>query len=130
MSPCRRRVLIVFGGLFLAAVFFVPFRSMRVSLDRDTRTNLVWRRTFYDGGYMFFLRFLRRYGERREDSGDPDVRYALLRAQNVVSVRCDLDVFRLILELSIIGLLAGYNYFVFCGLRRRRGDGGSGDLER
>jgi hypothetical protein len=120
MSRCRRRILTIFGGLFLAAALFVPYRSTRVSLDRDTQTNIVWRRTFRDSGYMFLPRFLRRSGERREDSSDPDVRYALLRAQNVTSSRYDLNALLLALELSAVGLLAGYNYHFLCRRNRRR----------
>jgi len=125
MSPCRRRILLIFGGFFLAAALFVPYRSTRVYLDRDTYSNLVWQRTFHSGGHMFLLRFLRLSGERRTDSADPDVRYALLRAQNVTSVRYDLNALYLVFELSVIGLLAAYNFHFFCRWnRRRRGEGG------
>ncbi|MBN2206290.1 MAG: hypothetical protein JW742_02695 [Candidatus Aminicenantes bacterium] len=120
MSRCRRRILWIFGGLFLAAALVVPYRTTRVCLDRDTATNIVWRRTFRRGGYMFLLRFLPLVGERRTDGSDPDVRYALLRAQNVTSVRYEIDTLRLAFELAAISLLGAYNFRVLCRTPRRR----------
>jgi hypothetical protein len=120
MSRCRRRVLIVFGGLFLIAALFVPYRSTRVSLNRDTQTNVVWRRTAEGGGYMFLFRYLRRSGERLANAADRDVRYRLRRAEDVTSRRFDLNARLLAFELVAIGLLIIYDYLFLCRRFRRK----------
>lgn len=128
MSPCRRHILYVFGGLFLIAALFVPYRSTRVYLNRDTHTNLVWRRTAQEGGYMFLFRYLRRSGERLANIADRDVRYALRRAENVASSRYRLNVSLLALELVVIGLLAAYDFLFLCRRPMRRQRQGAADL--
>ncbi len=120
MSPCRRRVLYTFGSLFLIATLFVPYRSTRVSLNRDPQTNLVWQRTALDGGYMFLFRFLRRSGEYPAKATDRDIRYALRRGENITSSRYDLNARRLAFELAIIGLLMVFDYLFLCRRHRRR----------
>ncbi len=130
MNRCRRRVLYLVGGLFLAAALFVPYHSTRVWLNRDTQTNLVWRRTAEGGGYMFLLRYLNHSEERLADAADPDVRYALRRAEVVSSRRYELNMGLLALELAGIGLLTVYDYFFLCAPRRRRQLEGKEDPER
>jgi hypothetical protein len=110
----------LFGGLFLAAALFVPYRSTHVSLDRDTRTNVVWKRTAEGGGYMFLFRYLRRSGERLADAADRDVRNALRRAEDVTSSRYVLNARLMAFELAVICLLAVYDYLILCRRRRRR----------
>jgi len=129
VSRCRRRVLYVFGGLFLAAALFVPYRSTHVRLNRDTQTNVVWRRTSLDSGYMFLFRYLRRSGERLADMADRDVRYALRRAEDVASSRYRLNWLLLTLEIAVVGLLAAYDYLFLCRRLRRGRMGGRGDLQ-
>jgi len=129
VSCCQRRVIYVFGGLFLAAALIVPYRSTRVSLNRDPQTNLVWRRTAQGGGYMFLLRYLRRSGERLADTADRDVRYALRRAEDVTSSRYDLNALLLAFELAAVVLLAAYDYFFLCRRHPRRRANGMGDLQ-
>ncbi len=129
MRRCRRRVLYIFGGLFLAVALFVPYRSTHVSLNRDTDTNLVWKRTAQGGGYMFLFRYLRRAGERLADTADRDVRYALRRAEDVTSSRYDLNELLLAIELAAVGLLAAYDYLFLCRRQRRRAAEGTGDLQ-
>lgn len=133
MSRCRRRVLFAFGGLFLIATLFVPYRAMHVSLSRDRQTNLVWRRETGGGGYMFLFRYLKHSRERLANAADRDVRYALRRAEEITSSRYDLNARLLAFELAAIGLLAGYDYLFLCrGSRKRRAkaredlQGGSG----
>jgi len=127
VSRCRRRVLYIFGGLFLAAALFVPYRSTHVLLNRDTQTNFVWRRTAQGGGYMFVFRYLRHSGERLADMADRDVRYALRRAEDVTSSRYSLNTLLLALELAAVGLLAAYDYLFLCRRQRRRqGEGMEG----
>ena len=128
MSRCQRRVLYIFGVLFLAAALFVPYRSTHVYLNRDTQTNLVWRRTTEGSGYMFLFRYLRRSGERLADTADRDVRYALRRAEDVASSRYDLNALLLGLELAAVGLLAAYDYLFLCRRPRRRRLEGTEDL--
>ena len=129
MSRCRRRVLYVFGGLFLAVVLFVPYRSTHLWLNRDTQTNLVWQRTAQGSGYMFLFRYLRRSGERLADMADRDVRYALRRAEDVASSRYSLNMLLLAFEIAAVGLLAAYDYLFLCRRRRRKQDEGIGDLQ-
>lgn len=129
MSRCRRRVLYVFGGLFLAVALFVPYRSTHVWLNRDTVTNLVWQRTAQGSGYMFLLRFLRRSGERLADMADRDVRYALRRAEDVASSRFSLNTLLLAFEIAAVGLLATYDYLFLCRRLRRGRTEGRGDLQ-
>jgi hypothetical protein len=129
VSRCRRRVLYVFGGLFLAAALFVPYRSTHVWLNRDTVTNLVWQRTAQGSGYMFLLRFLRRSGERLADMADRDVRYALRRAEDVASSRYSLNMLLLAFEMAAVGLLAAYDYLFLCRRLRRGRMEGRGDLQ-
>lgn len=128
MSRCRRRVLYIFGGLFLALALFVPYRSTHVLLNRDTATNMVWRRTAQDSGYMFLFRFLRRSRMRLADMADRDVRYALRRAEDVTSSRYRLNLLLLSLELAAVGFLAAYDYLFLCRRRRRGLSEGTGDL--
>ena len=120
MSRCRRRVLYVFGSLLLTAALFVPYRSIQVSLNRDTQTNLVWQRTAEGGGYMFLFRYLRHSRERLADAADRDVRYALRRAEDITSSRYDLNVRLLAFELAVIGLLTVYDYLFLCRRHRRK----------
>ncbi len=120
MSRCRRRVLYAFGGLFLTAMLFVPYRTTHVSLSRDPQTNVVWRRTAEGGGYMFLFRYLRRSKERLADAADRDVRNALRRSEDVTFSRYDLNARLLAFELAAIGLLTGYDYLFLCRGRRRR----------
>lgn len=120
MSRCQRRVLYLFGGLLLVAVLIVPYRSTYVSLNRDSQTNVVWRRSVEGGGYMFLFRYLERSKERLADAADRDVRNALRRAQDVTSRRYDLNARRLAFELAAILILMAYDYLFFCRRRRRR----------
>lgn len=120
MSRCQRRVLVLFGGLFVAAVLVVPYRSTRVSLNRDIQTNVVWRRTAEGGGYMFLFRYLGRSKERLPNAADRDVRYALRRAEDVTSSRYGLNARLLALELSAIGFLMVYDYLFLCRRFRRK----------
>ncbi|MEN6310985.1 MAG: hypothetical protein ABFD80_05555 [Acidobacteriota bacterium] len=121
MSRCQRRVLYLFGGLF-AAVLFVPYRSTRVSLSRDVQTNIVWQRAVESGGYMFLFRYLEHSGERLADTADREVRMSLRRAQDVNSIRYDLNRKRLVFELAAIVFLMIYDFLFFCR-RRRKGYG-------
>ncbi len=122
MSRCQRRVLYLFGGLFVAAVLFVPYRSTRVSLSRDVQTNFVWQRAVESGGYMFLFRYLEHSGERLADTADREVRMSLRRAQDVNSIRYDLNRKRLVFELAAIVFLMIYDFLFFCR-RRRKGCG-------
>lgn len=129
MSRCQRRVLYLFGGLLVAAGLFVPYRSTRVSLSRDTQTNLVWQRTVEGGGYMFLFRYLELARERLADTADREVRTALRRAQDVNSARFDLDAKRLVFELAAIVFLMAYDLLFFCRRRRKRDGEGLDDLQ-
>lgn len=120
MNPCRRRVLYTFGGLFLIAALFVPYRSTRVSLNRDPHTNLVWQHTARDGGYMFLFRFLRRSGEDLTNAAGREARYALRRGEDITSIRYDLNGRRLSCELGAIGLLMVFDCFFLCRGHRTR----------
>jgi len=112
--------LYVFCSLFLTAALFVPYRSTQVSLNRDIQTNLIWRRTAEDGGYMFLFRYLRRSKEHLVNASDRDVRSALRRVEGVTSSRYDLNVRLLAFELAAIGLLTAYDYLFLCRRGRKR----------
>ena len=129
MSPSRRRILRIYGGLFLAAVFFVPYRSTHVTLNRDTFSNIVWQRTSRGGGYMFLLRLLRRSEEGLTDPADHAVSYALQGSQTVTSVRYKLNTLRLVFELSAIGLSAAFSFLFLDRPRRSKQLEGDPGLE-
>ena len=121
MNRCRRLTLIVFGGLFLAALLIVPYRSERVVLVRDPQTNTVWQRTARDGGYMSLSRFLKRSKALQTVASDRDVRYALRRKEEIASVRYELNTGLLAVELGAIIILAVYDLIFVCRRRRRTG---------
>jgi hypothetical protein len=120
MNRCRRLTLIVFGGLLLAALLVVPYRSERTALARDPQTNTVWQRTSRGGGYMSLTRFLRRSKAPQTAASDRDIRYALRRKEEIASARYGLNTGRLAFELGAILVLAAYD-LVFVCRRRRRG---------
>ena len=121
MNRCRRLTVIVFGGLFMAALLIVPFRSERVVLVRDPQTNTVWQRTARDGGYMSLSRYLRSSKTLQTVASDRDVRYALRRKEEIASVRYELNAGRLAFELGAIIILAAYDLIFICRRRRRTG---------
>lgn len=120
MNRCRRLTLAVFGGLILAALLIVPYRSERVALVRDPQTNTVWQRTAQDSGYMSLSRYLRLTGNRQAAASDRDVRYALRRKEEIASVRYELNSGRLGFELGAIVILAAYDLIFVCRRRRRK----------
>ncbi len=120
MNRCRRLTLVVFGGLLLAALLIVPYRSERVVLVRDPQTNTVWQRTARDGGYMSLSRFLKRSKALQTTASDRDVRYALRRKEEISSVRYELNRGRLTFELGAIIVLAAYDLVFVCRRRRRK----------
>jgi tetratricopeptide (TPR) repeat protein len=120
MRRCRRRILFIFGGLFLAATLFVPYHLTRVSYERDAQTNLVWKQEARRGGYMFLFRYLQRSRERPADVAGRDFRYALYRTEKVTSDRYKLRTPLLIYELVAIVFLGTYDYVFICRRFRRR----------
>jgi len=120
MRRCRRRVLIIFGALFLAAALFVPYRMTRVSYDRDAQTNLVWKQTAQRSGYMFLFRYLQRSRERPADVAGRDFRYALYRTEKVTSDRYKIRTPLLIYQLVAIVFLGTYDYVFICRRSRRK----------
>ena len=106
MNPCKKRVLLVFGALLILAVLFVPYRAIHLSYKRDFSTDLIWRTTAKQGGYMFLPRFL--------------------KAQTIKVVVKDQDrsIYSfnkkvLAVEIGIILFLGTLDYFLLCGLLKR-----------
>lgn len=127
MDLCRRRTLLIFGGLACLAALFVPYRSTHVTLSRDPETNTVWKRTHQGGGYMFLLRYLGRFRDKPADAFDLRVREELRRGREVAWNRTDLKTGLLAAEFSAIAFLAAYDALFLC--RRRRasvGEDGGG----
>jgi len=106
MSPCRKRVLRIFGALLLLAALFVPYRAIHLSYKRNFGTNLIWRTTTKQSGYMFLPRFLKATAVKVP---------AKDRDQSVYSLNKKM----LLAEIAIILFLGALDYFLFCALLRR-----------
>jgi len=120
MNRCRRRLFVIFGGLLLAALAFLPVRSTTVVLDRDPLTNAVLRTTSSFSGYLFAPAFLRRRDVPFPDEKDYVVRYALRRNLEVGVTQIRLNTSWLLLELGLLGLVGTLDEAIFCRRRLRR----------
>jgi hypothetical protein len=106
MNPCKKRVLRVFGALLVLAVLFVPYRAIHLSYKRDISTNLIWRTTAKQSGYMFLPRFLK------------------ARSIKVLAKDQDRSIYlfnvkMLAAEIGIILFLGTLDYFLLCALLKR-----------
>jgi hypothetical protein len=106
MNPCKKRVLRVFGALLVAAFLFVPYRAIHLSYKRDFRTNLIWRTTAKQGGYMFLPRFLK-------------VRSIKVQAKDQDRSIYSLNEKMLAVEIGIILLLGTLDFFLLCALLKK-----------
>jgi len=106
MDSCRKRVLLIFGLLFVLAILFVPYRLTSVSYKRDFSTDLIWRTTAKQSGYMLLPRFLKSQ-KVKSSARDRDQRFYALNKKMLVA------------ELGIIVFLGALDYFVLCALLRR-----------
>ncbi|MBM3311958.1 MAG: hypothetical protein FJY80_10665 [Candidatus Aminicenantes bacterium] len=117
LNRCRRRLVVVFGGLFLAALAYLPVKSSTVTLGRDPQTNAVWRKTSTSLGFMFAPAFLRLKNDPLPDEQSYAVRYALRRSLNVRTTRVRLNGGWWLLEVGFLAALGAFDYFFLC--RRR-----------
>ncbi len=64
LKACRRRVLLFFGALFVAAIFAVPYRETHITVAQEgRRASYARKTTTLAEGYMFLPRFLNRQGK-------------------------------------------------------------------
>jgi len=106
MNPCKKKVLGVFGTLLVLACLFVPYRAIHLSYKRDVSTNLIWRTTAKQGGYMFLPRFLKARTIKVPAKDQDRSLYALNEKM-------------LAAEVGIILFLGALDYFLLCGLLKR-----------
>jgi len=106
MNPCKKRVLRVFGALLFLAILFVPYRAIHLSYKRDFSTNLIWRTTAKQGGYMFLPRFLKARSTKvlAKEQG----RSTYLLNEKMLAA-----------EVGIILFLGTLDYFLLCTLLKR-----------
>jgi hypothetical protein len=106
MSPCKKRVVRVFGTLLVLAVLFIPYRAIHISYKRDLSTNLIWRTTAKQGGYMFLPRFLK-------------ARTIKVLAKDQDRSLYSLNEKMLAAEIGIILFLGMLDYFLLCALLKK-----------
>jgi hypothetical protein len=106
MNPCKKKVLGVFGALLFLAILFVPYRAIHLSYKRDFSTNLIWRTTAKQGGYMFLPRFLKARSTKVL-AKDHDRSTYLLNEKMLAA------------EVGIILFLGTLDYFLLCALLKK-----------
>jgi hypothetical protein len=106
MNPCKKRVLRVFGALLFLAILFIPYRAIHLSYKRDFSTNLIWRTTAKQGGYMFLPRFLK-------------ARSIKVLAKDQDRSLYSLNEKMLAAEVGIILFLGTLDYFLLCALLKK-----------
>lgn len=107
MSPCRKKVGIIFGGLIFLALLLVPYRETKVDVSRITSTVLARRVTTVTNGHMFLPRFLKTRG-RWEAPATGQQRTTVLNTKLFVG------------EIAVLLFLAVFDDLVFCVWVRRR----------
>jgi len=90
------------------AILFVPYRLTSISYKRDFSTDLIWRTTDKQSGYMFLPRFLKAQALKNPDRGQNRRLYVLNKKM-------------LIAEIGIIIFLGALDYILLCAWLRRMG---------
>jgi hypothetical protein len=106
MNLCQKRMARIFGALLLLVILFVPYRSTHVSYKRDFSTDLIWRTTAKQSGYMFLPFFLKARAKKVLAKGQDQSVYSLNEKM-------------LMAEIGIILFLGALDYFLFCALLDR-----------
>jgi len=106
MTPCRKRVLRVFGLIALLVVLFPPYQETRISRTQSRGSVLVRKVTTGGRGLMFLPRFLK-------------IRGVTLSSRGREERRVTLDGRFFLGEFGVIAVLGLFDYFVLCSWRRR-----------
>jgi len=106
MIPCRKRVLRIFGLIALLVVLFPPYRETRINRYQERGSVLVRRVTTGERGFMFLSRFLKLQGRTISEKTGEERRIALNKSFFLG-------------EIGVIAVLALFDYFVLCSLRKR-----------
>ena len=101
MSPCRKRVLRIFGTLLVLVLLFVPYRATHFTFKKDLNTRLIWRTTGTQSGYMFLPRFLKLQAVKVAAKDQDHSTYVLNKKM-------------LLGEIGIILLLGALDYILLC----------------
>ncbi len=103
---CGKKICLIFGGLLLLAVFYVPYRVKVVSYEANSKTRLIMRTAFYAKGFMSLPGYLAVKGREPQDKAAAGRYY-------------DLDATILFAEFGLILFLGAADYLLFCRLLGR-----------
>lgn len=106
MTPCRKRVLRVFGLIALLVLLFPPYQETRISRTQARGSVLVRKVTTGGRGLMFLPSYLKVRGVTLSNRGREERRVVL-------------DGRFLAGEFGVIAVLGVFDYFLLCGLRQR-----------
>ncbi len=102
-------------------IFIVPTRTLDISYERDNQTNMVRKTSSEYLGFNLLPRFLKREKRPLLEESSYLVRYALQRHRIFREVRVFWNIPVFLAEVSIIGVLAAFDFvFLFSRRRRRR----------
>ena len=101
MGRCARRILLIFGGLLIIALLFVPYRETQISYVPGPSSILVKRITTKDSGFMPLPRYLKARG----DWTSPKTK---------AERRTHLNTTLFAAEIGAILLAGTFDYLVFC----------------
>lgn len=101
MSCCSRNILLIFGSLLLLAFLIIPYRYTRVSYEMDPYSEINYKITKRDSGYMLVFNYMRLKSTRNSSVENNNASYYIAK---------DL----LITEIVVILLAAFLDYFLFC----------------
>jgi hypothetical protein len=105
MSPCRKKVIVYFGLIAVAAILFVPYRERRVT-TQSYSAELVRRVTVEGRGFMPLPRYLKLKGRTVSEKTGAE-QWIFLNARLFKG------------ELAAIAILGLLDFFLVCGWRRR-----------
>jgi len=105
MTSCRKKVIVSFSLIAVAAILFVPYRERRVT--SQSYSSVLVRRVTTDGrGFMPLPRFLKLRGRRVSETNGAE-RWVTLNARLFKG------------EAAAIVILGLLDFFLVCGWKRR-----------
>jgi hypothetical protein len=106
MTPCRKRVLRIFGLLTLLVLLVPPYREIRINRYQERGSVLVRRVTTGGRGFMLLPQFLKLRGQSISGKSREERRISLNESM-------------FFSELGVVAILGLFDYFVLCSFRKR-----------
>jgi len=106
MISCRKKVVVYFGLIAVAAILFVPYHERRVTSTRAATSVLVRRVTTESRGFMLLPRFLKLRGRTVSETTGAEM-WVALNARLFKG------------EVAAIVILGLFDFFLVCGWRGR-----------